>query len=300
MNMTKIANVLIGLLLLFAAACKTSETKETPNGFKYEVIKAGDGILPKTDQLLVFEYVMRDSKDSVWVDTYDTGFPGVIQIKDTTTLKTEIGMMQMFRQLSSADSVSIKLPAKAFFKDVLGRPLTPEVDSTLTITCNLRVIDIMEMQKFSEFQAKLFEKRKGKQKSKDEDQIDKYLAEKKITAQKDTSGIRYVMHGTSKGAQKPTPNSCVEVKYEGKFLKDGQIFDKNEKIAFSLNQVIPGWKISIPMLGIGDSATFYIPSALAYGPQGYPGAIPPDAILIFDVALLGLGDTYDEATHGCK
>jgi FKBP-type peptidyl-prolyl cis-trans isomerase len=300
MKMTKLANVLMGLLLLGVAACKNAETKETPNGFKYQVVQAGDGIVPKQDQLLVFEYIMKDSKDSVWIDTYDNGFPGVIRIQDTSALKTEIGMMQMFRQLSDNDSITITKPAKDFFKDVLGRPLTPEVDSTLTITCNLRVIEILDMQKFNEFQAKLYEKRKGKQKSKDEGAIDKYIAEKKIADVKtDTSGIRYVIHNNA-GGKKPTAASCVEVKYEGKFLKDERIFDKNEKIAFSLGQVIPGWRISIPMLGIGDSATFYIPSALAYGPQGYPGAIPPDAILIFKVALLGVGDTYDQEAHGCK
>ena len=46
MNMTKLANVLIGLLLL-CAACKNSEEKETPNGFKFQVVKAGDGVKPK-------------------------------------------------------------------------------------------------------------------------------------------------------------------------------------------------------------------------------------------------------------
>ena len=48
------------------------------------------------------------------------------------------------------------------------------------------------------------------------------------------------------------------------------------------------------MLGIGDSATFYIPSSLAYGPQGSQGVIPPDAILIFDVELLGFGGDFDQ------
>ena len=50
----------------------------------------------------------------------------------------------------------------------------------------------------------------------------------------------------------------------------------------------------------GDSATFYIPSKLAYGPQGYPGAIPPDAVLIFNVTLLDVKDEYDGSTRSCK
>jgi FKBP-type peptidyl-prolyl cis-trans isomerase len=242
---------------------------------------------------------MKDSKDSVWQDTYENGFPGVFPIQDSSTIATEIGALQMFRMLSKADSVTLTRPAKEFFKDVLGGPMPPHVDSARAITINIKVVDIIDQQHFAKFQADLHSKRKGFQKAKDAKAIEKYLADKKITAQTDTSGIRYVIHTTTGGA-KPSPTSCVEVSYEGKFLKDEKTFDKNPKMAFSLNQVIPGWKQSIPMLGIGDSATFYIPSHLAYGPQGYPGAIPPNAILIFDVKLFSTGENYDPETRSCK
>ena len=75
---------------------------------------------------------------------------------------------------------------------------------------------------------------------------------------------------------------------------------RSRKVAFPLDRVIPGWQRAIPMLGIGDSATFYIPSGLAYGPEGAQGVIPPDAILIFDVALLGIGTGFDQATGNCN
>lgn len=298
MNMMKITNVLVGLLLLLCVACnKTS--KETPNGLKFIVVKAGDGVLPKPQQLLVFEYAIKDSKDSVWSDTYKNGFPGVVKIEDSTAIATEIGMKQMFRMLSKGDSVYVTLPTKEFFKNVLGGPVAPGTDTTLKVSCYVKVTDIMKMEDFQAFQTGLMKKRESKQKTKDAEEIKKYLEDNKIEAKEDTSGIRYVIHNTS-GGQKPTPESCVTVKYTGKFMKDGQVFDKNDKIAFGLGQVIPGWRISIPMLGIGDSATFYIPSGLAYGPQGYPGAIPPDAVLIFNVHLLGVGAGYDQATQSCK
>jgi FKBP-type peptidyl-prolyl cis-trans isomerase FkpA len=67
-----------------------------------------------------------------------------------------------------------------------------------------------------------------------------------------------------------------------------------------LNEVIPGWRLSIPMLAKGDSGTFFIPSNLAYGPQGYPGSIPPDAILMFNVKLLDFNNQVDQATRRCK
>ncbi|HEY9008513.1 FKBP-type peptidyl-prolyl cis-trans isomerase [Ohtaekwangia sp.] len=299
MNMTKLANVMIGLLLLCAACKNSSEEKATPNGFKFLVVKSGDGIKPKPGQLIIFDYVMKDSKDSVWMDTYDTGAPGVFPIQDSSALASEIGALQMFRMLSRTDSVTLTRPAKEFFKDVLGGPLPPQVDSTRAVTLTLHVVDIIEQQKYPEFMAKHTAKRKGYQKAKDAKLIEKYLAEKNIKTQQDTSGIHYIIH-SSNGGKKPSATSCVEVSYEGKFLKDEKTFDKNNKMTFSLTQVIPGWKYSIPMLGVGDSATFYIPSHLAYGPQGYPGAIPPNSILIFDVKLFGTADTYDPETRSCK
>jgi FKBP-type peptidyl-prolyl cis-trans isomerase FkpA len=299
MKMIKPTNALIGLLMLSMACSNSAKEEKTPNGFTFNVVEKGDGVVAKANQLLVFDYVIKDSKDSVWMDTYDSGMPGVVGIQDSAAMPTEIGMIQMFRMLSVPDSVTVTKGAKDFFKDVLGQPLPPKVDSTMTMTVALRVRSVMDMQKFGEFQRELMQKREGKQKAKDEKAITDYLSSNNIKAEKDTAGIHYVIYNNA-GGKKPAVENCVEVKYHGKFLKDGKTFDKNDNIAFSLQQVIRGWTLSIPKLGIGDSATFYIPSALAYGPRGIPGAIPPDAILVFDVTLLNVKDTFDPTTRGCK
>jgi FKBP-type peptidyl-prolyl cis-trans isomerase len=155
------------------------------------------------------------------------------------------------------------------------------------------------MEAYSEFQMGMMEKRATTQNAKDATIIEKYLSEKSITAQKDSSGIMYVLH-TSKGGDKPAVENCVEVSYKGSLLSNGMVFDQQPKMAFPLSRVIPGWQHAIPLLGIGDSATFYIPSAMAYGPQGSQGVIPPDAILIFDVKLLGFGNGFDPNTGNCN
>jgi FKBP-type peptidyl-prolyl cis-trans isomerase FkpA len=295
--MIKYSYVLLGIAL-FCVACAKKD-RETPNGFKYVVLKEGDGVLPKAQEIVVFDYVLKDSKDSVWNDTHSQGIPAAVPIGDSIMLVQEKGMMQMFRGLSKGDSVKASMDMKKFFADIAGGPVPPMIDSTLSIAYYIKVVDVLSRDEFAEFQTKLMHDMEGKQKTKDAAAITKYLSDKNIKAEQDSSGINFVIH-KSKGGRKPTVENCVEVAYKGTFLENGQVFDQSPKMAFPLGQVIRGWQYAIPKLGIGDSATFYVPSGLAYGPQGSPGAIPPNSIMIFDVTLLGVGDGFDQGTGTCK
>src|SRR3989337_3680675 len=98
--MKRISNVLIGLTLMISLACTKKIEKETPNGMKFTVVKSGDGVLPKKDEVLVFDYLLKDSKDSVWNNTREGGMPAAYLIQDSSTLSKENGMIQMFRMLS--------------------------------------------------------------------------------------------------------------------------------------------------------------------------------------------------------
>lgn len=298
--MNRISSVLIGVALFFCIGCSNKEVeKETPSGFKFIVVETGDGVLPKKEEILVFDFLLKDSKDSVWSDTQKQGTPSAVMIQDSTAMSTEDGMVQMFRMLSKGDSVKVTLPVSQFFKTVVGAPVPNGVDTTMDISYCIRVTDIMKMDEFRAYQTDFMEKKRVVQVEKDASIITEYLSKNNIKAQQDTSGLSYVLH-TNKGGSKPSIENCVEVKYRGSFLKDGKVFDQGDKVAFPLNAVIEGWQLAIPKLGVGDSATFYIPSALAYGPQGHRGAIPPDAILIFDVELLGFGGEFDQASGTCK
>jgi FKBP-type peptidyl-prolyl cis-trans isomerase FkpA len=101
------------------------------------------------------------------------------------------------------------------------------------------------------------------------------------------SGVVVVTERQGNGPQ-PGLGDRVRVKYEGR-LVDGTVFDKNDSVAFPLNQVIPCWKDGVQRIKVGGRARLVCPPDTAYGNKGVPPQIPPGATLLFTVELLGIG-----------
>ncbi len=119
---------------------------------------------------------------------------------------------------------------------------------------------------------------------------EKFLAEnsKRPEVKVTPSGLQYEVVKEGTGAM-PEKGDQVKVHYTGRLI-DGTVFDssveRGEPATFGVTQVIPGWVEALQLMKAGSEWRLYIPSALAYGPNGAGGVIGPDATLIFDVQLL--------------
>jgi hypothetical protein len=85
----------------------------------------------------------------------------------------------------------------------------------------------------------------------------------------------------------------VSVHYVGT-LEDGTKFDssldRGTPFSFTLgaNRVIQGWEQGVLGMKVGEKRKLTVPSDLGYGEAGYPGVIPGNATLIFEVELVGI------------
>lgn len=103
------------------------------------------------------------------------------------------------------------------------------------------------------------------------------------------SGLQYKVLKAGTG-EKPALDDSVVCNYKGTLI-NGTEFDASEQhggpATFPVKGVIAGWTEALQLMPVGSKWQLFVPSNLAYGPQG-PGDIGPNATLIFEVELVSI------------
>jgi FKBP-type peptidyl-prolyl cis-trans isomerase len=105
-------------------------------------------------------------------------------------------------------------------------------------------------------------------------------------------GLQYKILTAGNGP-KPTATDTVVCNYRGTLI-NGTEFDSSYKrgqpVTFPVGQVIKGWTEVLQMMPVGSKWEVYIPSDLAYGPQGpgRGGPIGPNETLVFEIELVSI------------
>lgn len=120
--------------------------------------------------------------------------------------------------------------------------------------------------------------------------IANYLAEKKINAVQDTTGIAYVITDPGTGPA-PTWFQKLKFNYTGKAMATGNQFftgSTQPSGTFDSRMVdfIPGIQLGLGKIGKGGKITVYIPSVYAFGSAENPSInLPANSIVIYDIEL---------------
>ncbi len=198
------------------------------------------------------------------------------------------GLQANAQELKTDDEKTIYALGMSIGRSIKSYDLTPaelEILKKGLTDASTNTKPAVEMEKYA---PRLQQLAKGRQ-----DRVGKRFLEdaaREKGAVKLPSGIVYKELAAGKG-QSPKATDTVRVNYRGT-LTNGTEFDssfkRNAPAEFPLNAVIPCWTEGVQKMKVGGKAQLVCPSDKAYGEQGSPPVIPPNATLVFEIELLGI------------
>ncbi len=294
-------SLLLAAVAVFLLASCTPPFKKTTQGMEYKIITDGKGSVIKDGYFFEFSFSQRykgDNKDTVYQDSRE--FANQIIPLDSAGMPPVY--YKIFKQLRKGDSIIIKQMSDSFLVQANGQAPV-YIKKGANIFTNIKVINIYESRNAADSAYKVqmaLAQTKDSLKSaaqliKDDKILTAYLSKNNIQAVKAPMGTYVQILNPGTGDVLDT-SKVVKVRYTGKSLSDGIVFDSNNdstKPTYPVylgapagSSVIKGWTDGILMLKKGSKANLYIPSALAYGARGSGDKIKPDANLVFEIEIV--------------
>jgi FKBP-type peptidyl-prolyl cis-trans isomerase len=291
----------VAVVLCLFACQKSQSQKEgmTHTGFKYSILKDVEGALILPDQYVLL-HTRVTTGDSLITDTrVNPGRPSIVKMDPEGSERrgSSAPVQDVLKLLSIGDSARLHYPVDSF-------PQVPErYREYKEVVYDLAILDVFETEQ--EVQNYLAAERERMEAPKKAVQAREVQVAEQVSAffaafkrgEKDSqwkstpAGLKYIVVEEGSGKQQAKVGDLIKPHYYGVFASDGQMFDnsfkRGEPYPFTIGaqEVIAGWEEGFQQLKTGDKAYFLIPPQLAYGAEGYPGAIPPDATLIFYVEV---------------
>jgi FKBP-type peptidyl-prolyl cis-trans isomerase len=297
--MKKTTLLLTILSVLVFNACQNVGFEKTKTGLEYKIIKGDKGEALDPGDIVKFQYKVT-FKDSLVITTYNT-MPAYDQVD---SLGRHHDFSEFLAQMNVGDSaVCYQLFDTLQKKPEFGLPPYMKKGDKQEIT--IKVLAVFKAKNGAnprDLAVEDYRKEIELFKTKEMAAIEKYLNNKKINAVKVNNNVFVQIETEGTGARADS-GKLVGVKYSG-YNFDGKYFDSNtdttrqlqkhplETFFFTSKQegAIQGMLEGITLFKVGTKGKMFIPSLMAYGPQGMPPAIKPNENLIFDIEVIEVKD----------
>jgi FKBP-type peptidyl-prolyl cis-trans isomerase len=281
-------------MVVLAISCKNIGFEKTKSGMEYKIIPGGKG----KENLKKGDFVKLQYKitynDSLVASSYEF-IPGYDEVDSVGRFHDFSEILTKMKVSDSA--VCFQLYDTMAAKNQFGVPPYMKKGSKQKMT-----IKILESFSTREQAVADYQKEIDKFKLAEMVQLEKYLAIKKINATKVNNNVFVEVQSQGTGVAADS-GKLVGIKYTGYNL-EGKFFDSNvdstkqtqkhglDPFFFVAKQdgAIPGMLDGITLFKQGGKGRMFIPSIMAYGPQGNPPAIKPNESLIFDIEVVEVKD----------
>ena len=287
---------LLGATLIGQSACNAQSKdgfKKSPKGYEYKMVKDAPGTKkPKIGDIIEMHLVVKINDSAIFDSRKNNnGQPISTPLPDSKSAGDR--WLDGLTMMTAGDSAIFRIPTDSIIKDAPAGQIPPFMKKGTKMSYTVTLVSV----KSAEEKQKEMQEASAKQVGIDEQLLQDYFAKNNIKAQKTASGLYYVIDKEGTG-DKAAAGKQVVVNYTGKTL-DGKTFDSNvdpefkhtEPFTFTLGQgqVIRGWDEGVGLMKKGSKGTLYIPSTLAYGPNGQ-GPIAPNSILMFTIEVTDIKD----------
>ena len=278
--------LLVCTTLIAAVSCTNHEFKKTKSGLLYKIVSNGQGSPAKKGDFLKV-VVVEKLRDSLLYSSVGS-MPVYIPVDSPRPVYSPTEIFSLLRKGDSAIVVELAdtLQRKS------GGQLPPFIKKKDKITIAFKVLDVFTSQDALTADR---EQEMSKEKDREVKDVEAYLADNKINAEKTAKGTYVVVNTPGTGTQVDSGKQ-VTVRYTGKLFPSGKVFESNMdgkgqpfKFVVGAGQIIQGWDDGLRKFKVGGKGTLYIPAFMAYGQQPGPGHKPYEN-LIFDVEIDSVND----------